>query len=154
MLVRDVMTTDLVTVPLEASLDVAVRRMLEARVGSVIVVADGTPTGILTETDSLTAGLVTDRPFSDLPVRRVASDSLETIQPDKTLREAVRRMEAEGVKKFPVVEGMDLVGIVTMSDVVRNYDGIVKEAHALEEQREGWEGNRLREEDLSDLTRD
>ncbi|MHB9285646.1 CBS domain-containing protein [Halobacteriales archaeon Cl-PHB] len=153
MLVSDVMTTDLVTVDVDATLRTVAEELLTAHVGSVIVSRDGEPTGIVTETDVVHAGYVTDDPFSAIAVEAVMSSPLETIQPSTTARQAVRRMTDEGVKKLPVLDGMDLVGIVTVSDVSSHYTDFVREAHEIDAQRDGWEGERLREEDIRDLSR-
>jgi CBS domain-containing protein len=132
MLVEDVMATDIVTCEAEATLRVAVERMLRAHVGSVIVTREGNPAGIVTETDALLAGYRTEKPFGEIPVRSVASDSLVTIQPSRTVRSAIQLMREEAIKKLPVVEGLDLVGILTMTDITRHYGDIVREIHDLE----------------------
>lgn len=129
--VEDAMSTDLVTCAVEASLRVATKRMVENHVGSVIVHADGSPTGIVTETDALHAGTVTDAPFSEIPVRKVMSSPLKTITPSRTLRAATEQMHEENVKKLVVVEDMDLVGIVTTADVIRHYHDLKSEIHDL-----------------------
>jgi len=131
MLVSEVMTADLVTCPVEASLRDAVERMLRRGVGSVIVSDDGRPAGILTETDVLHAGYVAQRPFDEIPVRKVMSGSLVTIAPEKTLRRATQRMHAEGVKKLVVVEDFTPVGIVTTQDVIESYHDLKSEIHDL-----------------------
>lgn len=131
MLVEDIMSTDLVTCPVEESLQAGVERMLKRGVGSVIVVSDETPVGIVTETDSLHAGAVTERPFTEIPIRKVMSRPLITVQPDKTLRAATRRMNEESVKKLVVVEDMieerKLEGILTTQDIVENYHQLKSE---------------------------
>ena len=139
MLVREVMVSPVVSIPADASLKKAVKRMLDAGVGSAIVTTNGKPGAIVTETDAMIAGCVTDRPFADLQVGRVASSPLKTVGPAATLRTAVERMRTNDVKKLPVVDGIDLVGIVTMTDVVENYAAIVREAHEQDRQREDWE---------------
>lgn len=131
MLVEEVMTTDLVTCSVEESLHKAVEKMLRNRVGSVIVHEEEIPVGIVTETDSLHAGYVTERPFTAIPTRKVMSDPLITISPKKTLRRATERMREENIKKLVVVEEMDLVGIVTSSDVITNYHDLKAEIHDL-----------------------
>ena len=154
MLVRDLMTEDVVTAEADSSLEDAARAMLTAGVGSVIVTRDGTPTGILTESDALAAGCAAGVPFEEIPLAEAMSGPLETIQPDVTVRAAVERMEAEDIKKLPVLDGMDLLGILTMTDVVQSYHDIVREAHRLDERREGWESKHLTEADISELSRD
>ena len=145
MLVEEVMSSDLVTCDIEASVRDAAERMLRNRVGSVVVTNGGTPAGIATESDVLHAGYATDDPFSAIPVRRAMSSPLATIQPAKTLRTATDRMRSEGVKKLVVVEGMTPVGIVTTGDVVDNYAGIRREVRDLATDAERWSsrGDRL-----------
>lgn len=121
MLVEEIMTEDLVTCSTAASLREGVERMLRNRVGSVIVHEEGAPAGIVTETDALHAGYVTERPFGEIPIRKVMSSPLVTTGPKKTLRSATRRMGEEEVKKLAVVSDMDLVGILTTQDIVDNY---------------------------------
>jgi CBS domain-containing protein len=138
MLVRDAMTTEVVTVPADASLQQAVGRMLREGVGSAVVTRDGTPAGIVTEADTLKAGYLSERPFTDIPVVKAASGSLVTISRDATVRKAVRQMHENDVKKLPVVESMEIVGIITMTDVVREQEELIDEAHRLEEGRQDW----------------
>ncbi len=132
------MTTDVVTVPADAPLQRAVGRMLREGVGSVVVTRDGDPAGILTETDTLKAGYLSERPFTEIPVTKVASDSLVTIPPGVTVRTAVGRMRDNEVKKLPVVEDMEIVGIITVTDVVRHHEALVDEAVQVAEGRQDW----------------
>jgi CBS domain-containing protein len=121
MLVEEVMSVNLVTCPMDVSLQNGVECMLENRVGSVVVLDEETSVGIVTETDTIHAGYVTERPFTDIPIRKVMSNPLITISPEKTLRRATQRMEKDGVKKLVVVEDMNPVGILTTQDIVENY---------------------------------
>jgi len=136
------MTTDVVSVPADASLRQAVGRMLREGVGSVILTRDGNPAGIVTESDALKAGYRFDRPFAEIPVSKAASDSLTTTTASATVRKAVRQMRRHDVKKLPVVDGMEVVGIITMTDVVLRHETLLDEAVALEEGREGWSPER------------
>ncbi len=132
------MTTDLVTCDADATVRDATERMLRNRVSSVVVTDDGTPAGILTESDVLRAGYATDDPLSTIPVRKAASAPLVTVRPSATLRTATKRMRSEGVKKLVVVDGMSPEGIVTTQDVVDNYAGIRKEVRDLATDATGW----------------
>ncbi|WP_135826806.1 CBS domain-containing protein [Halorussus ruber] len=138
MLVRDAMTTEVVTVPADTALQEAVGRMLREGVGSALVTRDGSPAGIVTESDALKAGYLSERPFTEIPVAKAASGSLVTTAPDATVRKAVREMRENGVKKLPVVEDFEIVGVLTMTDVVREQEELIDEAVRLEEGRQGW----------------
>jgi CBS domain-containing protein len=138
MLVEEAMTTDLVTCPVGESIRGGVERMLRNHVGSVIVREENTPAGIATETDCLHAGFVADAPFGEIPIRTAMSSPLTTIQPERTLRRATERMHDEGVKKLVVVDGMDLVGIVTTQDVIEAYHDLKAEIHDLVRADQAW----------------
>lgn len=142
MLVEDLMTTDIVTCDVDSSLQTAAVRMLEHGVGSVVITSEGSPFGIVTETDALHAGAATDRPFGDIAVEEVLSHPLVTTTPDATIRKAVNQMKDNDVKKLPVVEDLDLVGIITRTDIVGHYGEFIREAHAIDDQRERWEARR------------
>lgn len=133
--VRELMSTDLVTVPATADMQTVAERMLYNQVGSAIVTDDGTPCGIVTETDALTVGYAADKPFSEVSVVAAMSNPLTTIQPTASMRKATDRMVAEGVKKLPVIADLDIEGIITMTDIVRNHSDIVKQARQIEQGR-------------------
>ena len=130
MLVETVMSTDLIVVDVEASLRTAAAEMLAAGVGSVIVLEGDAPTGILTESDALAAGHAADAPFSDIPVKKVMSTPLVTVQPDRTVRAATARMREAEVKKLVVADGIDAVGILTATDLVGSYPELKAEIRA------------------------
>ncbi len=131
MRVRELMSTELVTVSSTASMKTAAERMLRERVGSVIVMHAGSPVGIITETDALKLGYGADRPFEDISVRSVMSRPLKTVEPSTTVTTLVSRMRKQDLKKFPVVDDLDLIGIVTMTDIVHNHTELLNEARAL-----------------------
>lgn len=126
------MATDLVTCEADASLRTVAERMLDERVGSVLVYRDGDPAGIVTESDLIRAGYRTGRPFAEIDATSAMSRSLVTIPGDRTLRRATERMAEEGVKKLPVTDGLELVGIVTLTDVVYHFSDLKEEIHELE----------------------
>ena len=118
MSVRDLMTTDLVTVELGETLEAAVEQMLANRTGSVLVTNGPGPVGIITETDVLAAGSGTERPFPDIPVSRAMSPNLVTIDPGASPEAAIERMGEYGIKKLVVSPGDGVSGIVTTTDLL------------------------------------
>ncbi|ARS90623.1 CBS domain-containing protein [Natrarchaeobaculum aegyptiacum] len=133
--VADVMTTDVGTCDAETTLETVTAAMLKNRVGSVVVTDDGNPSGIVTETDVIGAAYSTGDPLTAISTRAVASHPLVTIDDSRTIRETIARMETEGVKKLVVVDGLSIVAIVTMGDVVRHFDEISTEIRHLERRR-------------------
>lgn len=130
MLVRELMTTDVVTVDVAATLREAVGRLLTEDVGSVVAVNDGTPAGVVTETDALTAAHERGEPLGRIPVRDLVHSPLVTTDPDRTVRGVAQTMADEGVKKVVVTEELSVVGIVTLTDIVYRFADLQKEAAA------------------------
>ncbi|MGM0398746.1 MAG: CBS domain-containing protein [Halobacteriota archaeon] len=138
MLIEDIMTRDVVTIDADASLQAAVVSMLRSGVGSVIVERDGVPSGICTETDALLAAAKTERPLTAIPVSGAMTSDLVTGSADMTVRKAIRTMSEHGIKKLPITAEFDVVGIVTMTDVVHHHSELIGEAHRLESDRSRW----------------
>lgn len=138
MLVRELMTTEVVTVPLGASLDEAVEMMLQQNVGSVLVMDDTIPVGIVTETDVLAIGYEREAPFGDIAVGEAMTEELITGRPSMTVSRAIETMNEHGIKRLPIVEDFRVVGIVTISDVVREHVALISEAYGRSERRLDW----------------
>lgn len=139
MLVREIMTETVVTAPCETTLRTGIERMGTEGIGSLIITREGEPAGIVTATDAMEAGAVTDRSFGDIELREVASSPLVTAGPRESVRDAVTRIRRKDVTKLPVVEGIDVVGVVTTSDVIANYNSIVKQAQDTATDRDRWD---------------
>lgn len=119
--VRDVMSTDLVTVEPSTMMIDAAAAMSSARVGSVLVLEEGALVGIFTERDILSAFERTRAdPARVSPVSKAMTWNALTIDPDATVGEAMDRMLDGGFRHLPVMDGGTLVGIVSMRDLARS----------------------------------
>lgn len=118
MLVRDVMTSPVVTVGEDAPVQRVARLMTEDQLGCIIVTGkDGKPLGIITERDLVARVLAKDAPPGSLTARDVMSSPLITVGPDETLSGAARRMSRLNIRRLGVLYKGKLVGIVTSRDI-------------------------------------
>jgi CBS domain-containing protein len=120
--VKDVMTRspsvcDRQTTVLEAS-----RLMREEDVGSIPVVADGKPVGVVTDRDIVLRVVAEGRDPSMITAGEIASGELVVVEPDQGLDDALRLMAKHQVRRLPVVDDDRLVGIVAQADVARTAD--------------------------------
>lgn len=138
MLVRVLMTDSVITVSRDTTVRSAVKTMLEAGAGSVIVADQTAPVGIFTGTDALIVAYECDCPFSEITVEEGMTADIVTGEPDMTVREAARRLNEAGIEKLPIVQDMELVGIVTLNDIVREHTNLLKEAYGLDVRRRKW----------------
>lgn len=139
MLVSDLMSTDVVTVPVDATLDRVAEQLLANGVGSTIVVSpEGNPVGMVTESDVLEAAHETGRPLADIDVTAVTDRPVVTTKPSVSVPTVARKMADEGVKKMPVMDHVELVGIITLTDIVWHVTSLRQEATELAEARNRW----------------
>ena len=97
----------------------AVKRMVDANVGSLIVKHGGEITGIVSERDYLRR-VARDGPTGDeVTVGEIMSSPLIVVSPETSIDECMALMTDRRIRHVPVVEGGDVVGIVSIGDVVK-----------------------------------
>jgi len=117
MQIGGVMRIRLVTATPDRTAAEAIRAMLDAGVGSVVVCEENVPVGIFTERDVLRlAG--TGVGFGTIVLRDVMTPNPLTISADDSILDAARIMRERALRHLPVVEGGNLVGIVSIRDVL------------------------------------
>ena len=133
------MTSDVVTVGTDATLREAVGRLLQQDIGSVVAVDSGAPAGLVTRTDALRAAFRSGKPLEAVRVSEVTERPELTVDPDDTVQGTARRLTEAGAKRALVVEDLDVVGVVTLTDIVWSLPEIRAEAQSAEAARRGWE---------------
>jgi len=112
-----VMRVKLVTAGPDQTAAEAIRTMLDAGVGSVLVVDGPELVGIFTERDVLRlAGAGAS--FGTTVVRDVMTPSPLSVSSDVSILDAAQMMGERNVRHLPVVEGGNLVGVVSIRDVL------------------------------------
>jgi len=112
--IREIMTSPVLTVGGDTTVVEAARMLREKHVGS-LVVGDEIVDGIVTEADIVAA--VGEELDLSSTVAEVMSDPVVTIRPNESVRVAGERMGHNGVKKLPVTEDGEPVGVVTTTDL-------------------------------------
>ncbi len=112
--VRDVMTPEPVTLPLDASLTEAARLMRDEGIRIVLVAQDDRLCGLLTERDIVVRAVAAGRDLTGTRLDEVCSAGIATIGPDADAEAALRLMRERAVARLPVVEDGKAVGIVSI----------------------------------------
>jgi CBS domain-containing protein len=108
------------TVSPEATVLDAIARMESHGVGALVVVdEDGEIVGILTERDYLRKIVLMGRTSRTTAVRVIMSTPVTTVSPCWTNRECLALMTQRRIRHIPVVDDGELVGIVSMGDLVK-----------------------------------
>ncbi|RFB19184.1 CBS domain-containing protein [Bacillus sp. HNG] len=117
--VRDVMSTDVeYCTPLDNVYEVAVK-MKDLDVGAIPILEDKKLIGMITDRDLVVRGYAEKRSGSN-KVTNVMSDDLITCTPDTSLEEASQLMSKHQIRRLPVVENDQLVGMLSLGDLSTN----------------------------------
>jgi CBS domain-containing protein len=111
---------DVLEIQADAPVLEAVKRMVDANVGSLLVTKDGDVAGIVSERDYLRR-VARDGPTGDeVTVGEIMSSPLIVVSPETPIDECMALMTDRRIRHVPVVEGGgDVVGIVSIGDVVK-----------------------------------
>lgn len=118
--VKDVMVTNLITIDAEATVKKAAELMDKHDIGCLIVVSYGNPIGIVTQSDMLKRILLQKRDLTKTRIGNIMSAPLIASTPQTDIRDAVRLMNERRIKKLPVIDEGELVGLVSLTDVMRS----------------------------------
>jgi CBS domain-containing protein len=116
-LVHRHMSADLLTVDAGAPIVAVAQRMADRNVGAVLVLDDGRLAGIMTERDLLRA--VARGLREDAVVGECMTADPDTIAPDDTIDHAAVLMIHGGYRHLPVVDGDEVVGVLSIRDLVQ-----------------------------------
>src|ERR1700694_4073946 len=115
--VADVMSSPAFTaLPTETAAQAA-GRMAEHKMGSVIVVEQNRPVGILTERDLIRLAAAGADP-SATKVSEWMTENPDTVAPDLEVTEAWKSLAEHGYRHIPVVQDTELVGVLSMRDLM------------------------------------
>ena len=118
---REIMTPGVECVSVGETLVDAARRMRELDVGALPICGDDDRlAGMITDRDIVVKVLAEGRDPSSVKVGDLADGKPVTIGADDPVEEALSTMSKHGVRRLPVIDGHDLVGMVSQADIARN----------------------------------
>jgi CBS domain-containing protein len=118
---RDIMTGNAECARTTDTLVDAARKMKDLEVGALPICGeDDRLKGVITDRDIVIGCVADGGDPSNAKVEEYASGEAVTIGADDSIEEALRTMTEHGVRRLPVIDGHDLVGIVSQADVAKN----------------------------------
>ena len=124
MKVSEIMTRDPKTAQLDSTLEEIATLMKDEDVGAIPIVDDEDElVGIVTDRDIIVRCVADGKEASDTTVEDILSEDLTTIQPDDDVEQAARLMAEKQIRRLPVVQDGELIGMVSIGDIsVKNED--------------------------------
>ena len=124
--VREMMTDNPEHVDRDATVQDAAKTMRELNVGAVPVVSGGRVEGIVTDRDIAVRVIAENRRPGDVRVHEIATGDPVTVSPNTDMAEAAQLMAQHQVRRLPVVENGELVGMLSLGDL--SVEGSAREA--------------------------
>ena len=119
MQVKDFMTSIIITAEADTPIVDAAKLMAADDVGSLVVTRGEVLVGLVTRKEIISAQLFSEESYSKLTLEDIILSPVVTIGPDADLGQIVSLMNHSGRRHIPVIEGEEIIGIVTATDVIR-----------------------------------
>jgi len=124
MLVKDVMTKDVITIDSNKTILDAYRLYRDNKVGSLVVTDSDKCIGIVTERDLIEKAI--DKDLKTTLVKDIMTSNIRTVSPSDNLDTASEIMEKYKIKKLPVLYDNNITGIITINDIVHTRPEMTK----------------------------
>lgn len=120
--VEEIMVKKVVRIAADATVKDAAKLMNHHDIGCLIVANDGRVSGIMTERDVLRRVVAASKDPEQTKVSDVMSKPLIVGGPTMYIEDAAKLMFRRNIKKLPIVQDGELVGMLTLSDIARVAD--------------------------------
>jgi CBS domain-containing protein len=127
---KEIMTQSLATCSPDENAARVAEIMRDRDIGNVIVMENGRLRGIITDRDLAVGALTDDVEPQNQPIRKYMNPKVITGEPDWNLNKIARTMAKHQIRRLPIVENDQLIGIISLGDVARhmNRKGIVTDS--------------------------
>ncbi len=115
--VRDIMEKNVITIEQDKSALDAASLISEKDISFLVVVKDGTPTGVVSERDFVRKVVANDKQASKIPLSEIMSYKFRWVEPSTTIEEAVQKMLNNNIRRLIILENNKLVGVITQTDL-------------------------------------
>lgn len=115
--VREVMTNEPKTCPMNSTIEQAARTMRDSNIGSLIAVENGDVKGIVTDRDIVVRAIADGGNPDEVLVADVCSGALTTINADASVDDALALATSHQVRRLPVLEDGHPIGLFSLRDL-------------------------------------
>ena len=126
---------DIWSITPDASVYEAVKLMADKAIGALLVLESGNLVGIISERDCTRKVILKERAPKDTLVREIMTPDVISVRPDQTVEECMALVTVKRVRHLPVLAGDQLMGIVSIGDLVK---GIISEKEFMIQQLENY----------------
>lgn len=118
MKVKEIMGFPAITEDEDASVAVILKHIELSRIGGVVITKEGKPVGITVDYDIAAKVIPKDRSPDEVKAKEIMSSPLITVGSDASVEEACGLMARKGIRRLPVIEDGELVGIISIRNIL------------------------------------
>ena len=97
----------------------ALKLMAEKEIGALVVVESGRLVGIFSDRDYARKVILKGKSSKNTPVKEIMTSEVVTVRPQQTIEECLALMNRVRIRYLPVLEGKELVGLLSIGDVAQ-----------------------------------
>ena len=115
--IRDIMEKNVITIENDKTAQEAAKIIGEKDISFLVVINDGIPQGVLSESDFVRKVAAEDKKSSDIKVSDIMSYKFRSVYPTTTIEDAVQKMLNKNIRRLLVIDNEKLVGVITQTDL-------------------------------------
>jgi len=115
--IRDIMEKDVITIENDKTAQDAAKIIAEKDISFLVIMNDGKPEGILSESDFVRKIVAEDKKASEIKITEVMSYKFRSVAPTTTIEDAIQKMLNNNIRRLIILDNEKLVGVITQTDL-------------------------------------
>ena len=115
--IRDIMEKDVITIENDKTAQDAAKIIAEKDISFLVIINDGKPQGVLSESDFVRKVVAKDRKASEIKISEIMSYKFRSVGPTTTIEDAIQKMLNNNIRRLLILDNEKLVGIITQTDL-------------------------------------
>ena len=115
--IRDIMEKNVITIEKDKTAQDAAKIIAENDISFLVVMNDGLPEGVLSESDFVRKIAVEGKKSGDVQISEIMSYKFRSVGPTTTIEDAIQKMLNNNIRRLLILENDKLVGVITQTDL-------------------------------------
>jgi len=115
--IRDIMEKDVITIENDKTAQDAAKIIAEKDISFLVIMNDGKPEGILSESDFVRNIAAEDKKASEIKITEVMSYKFRSVAPTTTIEDAIQKMLNNNIRRLIILDNEKLAGVITQTDL-------------------------------------